>query len=696
MSIVVSYLTKIYVNSLGLQYIPTEQFSVNGNVFKGVVIASSSPTTFIVTQRDDVVPFHNIQVCETQYVVAVQTPANLPAEIKKIVGNSATFLTTVNNVFNWYLVSTPVPSTQSDIDLLVTTNNIYITNAPNLFWSRTNNVLSYDSAALTFMFDSVTDSNIVVGSTSISGGGGGLTLVPAVVVGPPSFVPFSTVTGPIVSMNTNPNFTYNPSIEQLVVTSVDTNKIGSGPAPIGENISIGTNALLTSPGNSGDFNVAIGLNSLSANTTGDHNVAIGLNSSAINTVGSSNIAIGYYTANQNTSSNIIAIGYTALASNTSGADNLAIGYTALNTNTIGNNNVAIGNSALTTNTASNNVAIGHNCLTANTTGSSNIAIGPECLTVNQTGVLNIAIGNLALNSNVSGSANTAIGGGALESNTANSNTAIGFGSLNLNTSGLGNIAIGPNSLANNDTGNNNVAIGLNSLTTNVVGNANTAVGIRTLQFSVSDDNTAVGWEALIDNTIGADNTAFGKECLRGNQTGNDNTAVGKLALSTMTVGSNNIAIGKNSGIAYTTESDNILIGNSGTINDSQIIRIGDTAKLAAHIGPVIVRKLTPQTLGAVVNLTDTQLVGPNGGVLIGTATSSWTFTIGIATGLTNLLNPVIGDAFTFTVVNTSAIDTITLVAGDPNVDISTTYNTIGPKNTRVLTMYYTGIGWNLY
>ena len=128
------------------------------------------------------------------------------------------------------------------------------------------------------------------------------------------------------------------------------------------NAALGCNALLTGAGTG---NIAVGLNSLRANTSGINNVAIGNAASCSNTVGSGNVAIGtaaLFSAVD--SSRIVAIGENALCAQTTGGQyNVALGWAALcsATGTAGGSNVALG--AL----AGNNI----------TTGSSNVIIGPN-------------------------------------------------------------------------------------------------------------------------------------------------------------------------------------------------------------------------------------------------------------------------------------------------------------------------------
>lgn len=87
-------------------------------------------------------------------------------------------------------------------------------------------------------------------------------------------------------------------------------------------------------------------------------------------------------------------------------------------------------------------------------------------------------------------------------------------------------------------------------------------------------NTGIGSAVLTGITSAAYNVGVGASALTLVTTGVANTAVGALAGSLMN-GSGNTLLGKEAGISYTgTESYNIVIGNSGTVGESNKIRIG--------------------------------------------------------------------------------------------------------------------------
>ncbi len=123
----------------------------------------------------------------------------------------------------------------------------------------------------------------------------------------------------------------------------------------GESVFIGQGA-----GANDDFsnqNVAIGCNSLPANTYGDKNTAVGYNSLVLNVYGSQNTAIGVQSLYANTSSYNTAVGYYTLNNNTTGQCNTAVGYYA--TVDYGNLYNASMFGYLTPATASNQVRIGN-------------------------------------------------------------------------------------------------------------------------------------------------------------------------------------------------------------------------------------------------------------------------------------------------------------------------------------------------
>jgi hypothetical protein len=212
------------------------------------------------------------------------------------------------------------------------------------------------------------------------------------------------------------------------------------------------------------------------------------------------------------------------------------------------------------------------------TSNGNTFQGDDALTSNTSGFHNTANGAFALESNSSGIYNTATGYGALQNSIiADHNTAYGAHALQSNTTGVQNTATGSFALTTNTTGFANTATGASALEFNTSGSSNTATGLLALfRNTTGFRNTATGSGALVTNTIGENNTATGSSAVASNTTGNKNTAVGGNALFHNETGSRNIALGFNAG-DRTSGDNNIDIGNRGIRDESNTIRIGDSA-----------------------------------------------------------------------------------------------------------------------
>ena len=158
-----------------------------------------------------------------------------------------------------------------------------------------------------------------------------------------------------------------------------------------DNVAIGKEALKVSVQG---FQVAIGSESLTANTTGINNIGMGYRSLYANTSGGQNVAVGAY----------------ALDANTTADNNTAFGYAALSENTTGTINTGIGRSALlSTTTGSANTAVGSQAIDAVTTGGENTAIGADAGGSCTTGDRNTFIGRDAGYNITTGSRNTYVG-----------------------------------------------------------------------------------------------------------------------------------------------------------------------------------------------------------------------------------------------------------------------------------------------
>jgi hypothetical protein len=177
-----------------------------------------------------------------------------------------------------------------------------------------------------------------------------------------------------------------------------------------------------------------------------------------------NAFLGFAGNTTTTGNTNVAVGLQSMAANTSGVGNTALGGFTLTRNTTGGGNIAIGTSALFANTiASGNVAIGDSVMEQNQTGVNNTATGIEALMTNSSGSINVADGLQALTANTTGSDNTAIGSRALYTNVSGgNNTAVGENTLIDNTTGTFNTAIGDYAGIGGVSGSNNTFLGTNS------------------------------------------------------------------------------------------------------------------------------------------------------------------------------------------------------------------------------------------
>ena len=406
-----------------------------------------------------------------------------------------------------------------------------------------------------------------------------------------------------------------------VTGSINGLLVSRGNGNVATNVSIGSTTAF-SGSNAGNYNIAIGRNSLSKNTTGPDNTAIGRNTLYCNRNGQDNIALGRDTLYSNVSGNFnIALGRDSLRYNTSATGNTAIGNGALRSNTTGYANIAIGSSALRfSTTGGTNIALGPVALQSNSTGQSNVAIGCWALIRSSTGSFNTAIGRNTLGY-INASNNIAIGSCALRGTvqydpstysdciwTGANNIALGSRASYLNTTGCYNTAIGICALSNNTTGNFNVVLGTNAASANATSNAVTSIsgsiiiGSNTKPLNTTGDineivigDNAIG---LGSNTTVIGNSSTTRACIFGQLTATSFTGSlqGTASLALGVVGG--ISAFPFTGSARITGSLGVTgsistSGSNGTINDLFIGRGGGNVATNISIGPTIA--LSPLT-----------------------------------------------------------------------------------------------------
>jgi len=255
---------------------------------------------------------------------------------------------------------------------------------------------------------------------------------------------------------------------------------GDGFDTESENVGIGTSALGGSIAG-GEYNVAVGNNTLDALTSGDNNVAIGYNAGTTMTSTTGNTLIGYEAGraqNYDGAAYVTMVGYQAGEDQTTSAyntgfgafnqkssdtetHNTSIGYYAMNgANGGGEYNTALGSYVMSDASQSGdyNVGAGWRALYANTTGSNNVALGYKAGTAVNTGYQNTIIGSQAGDALTSGDDNVIIGYNAAAGHTGGDfQTIVGSGCAASGTSHQ--IVMGYN---NGSAGNNYVTLGTGS------------------------------------------------------------------------------------------------------------------------------------------------------------------------------------------------------------------------------------------
>jgi len=227
---------------------------------------------------------------------------------------------------------------------------------------------------------------------------------------------------------------------------------GTGITDGGNNIAIGYRALQIEDSNGN--NVAIGtdaLKTLNAGASG-FNTAVGHEAGTLIDLGIHNTLIGGRAGDKLAHSDFnVAVGVNALGADTLGFGSVAIGVSALQTMNFTSSTetrcTAVGFQAGKLNqTGTDNTLIGAQCGDALTTGFQNTGVGHDALGASDDGQNNVAVGFLALNGNC-GDNNTAVGESALAVSTGTNNQCFG------NSAGAAITGGNYNTIVGNHTGN---------------------------------------------------------------------------------------------------------------------------------------------------------------------------------------------------------------------------------------------------
>lgn len=271
------------------------------------------------------------------------------------------------------------------------------------------------------------------------------------------------VVGP-ASATANGIALFNSTTGKLIKNSATSNgliyglTVGRGAAGVSSNTALGSWAL-SNASTTGEYNTALGRNTLVTLTSGEENTAVGNSVLNLATTGGSNVGVGN----------------ASLAATTTGGSNVAVGLGGLQRNTTGANSTAIGTQALNYNTtADSGTGVGYQALYNNTTGINSTALGASAAYTNTTTSGITAVGfesfyNLS-NGNTDSYGSTALGYKAgRTSTTAKDNVFVGGYAGYYNTTGIDSVAVGAYAGGGQTTGGTNVFLGRgagSNLTTN--------------------------------------------------------------------------------------------------------------------------------------------------------------------------------------------------------------------------------------
>ena len=309
----------------------------------------------------------------------------------------------------------------------------------------------------------------------------------------------------------------------------------------------------------GNYNIAIGTETMMSQTSGERNVGVGYQAGRSNVGGDYNTFMGFGAGRGTTSGTYAGntgLGYNTLYTVNTGNNNTAVGRDALYYLDKGEKSVAVGNSAGYYATGSYNTFVGTDAGLGGTTsapyssGQHNTALGYQALKAFTTGNYNVAIGREALPASTSGGSSVAIGYAA---------------GLSITTSNL-NVLIGYQAGAQQTTADNNTAVGSYASQHNFKGTEVTTLGYRAGRYATGSYNTFVGSQAGLGGTTsapyssGGSNTAIGYAALDAFTTGHSNVAIGYQAGTDITTGHENTIVGYQAGENVTTADNNVIMG----------------------------------------------------------------------------------------------------------------------------------------
>lgn len=145
-------------------------------------------------------------------------------------------------------------------------------------------------------------------------------------------------------------------------------------------------------------------------------------------------------------------------------------------------------------------------------------------------------------------------------------------------------------------------------------------------------NIGFGGVVMPSLTTGLDNTGVGYASLNAVTTGQANTAMGLQSLDNIIGGSLNVGIGSSAGANYTgSESNNVCIANSGTLGESNVIRLGTDGSGAGQQNKCFVAGVygvTPSGASSIVVCDSSGQFGTSGSI-----STTWTDVTGATQAL---------------------------------------------------------------
>jgi len=245
------------------------------------------------------------------------------------------------------------------------------------------------------------------------------------------------------------------------------------------NVAIGLDSMGTGPVGGfppvswtiGDYNTAVGYNSLTSCGASDLNTAIGATAAASMTAGEENTVVGANAASVCISlTQCVAVGADAMkgTSNAVSTASVAVGYRAMY--------------SITSTAANNNTSLGAYSMYTHIQGDQNVAIGSGAMygdtaATPSSGSDNVIVGFQAAYSITSGSNNVAIGTDALGGGNASNHTIVGYqAGADIGNSSTGNVLLGYKAGTTISSGDDNILIGRDTVVSAITVNTEIVVG----------------------------------------------------------------------------------------------------------------------------------------------------------------------------------------------------------------------------